>query len=516
MKKIQIASVLVALITLGAQTVSAQSVYSAYGYAGASSVSCVNLTQTLSYGSRGAQVSTLQAFLANQNFPGSGSWMVTGYFGNATRAAVIDLQQQHGIAQTGIVDGATRAVIYTASCGGVTPYVYGTNYGTTVGTVAPWNAYNNGSTVYPYNNNSGNNYNNTNYTNGINLNITSLSRNTGGSGDAVTIYGTGLDSYNNTVYLGTQAVNSVSSNGTSITFTIPQYVTAGTVNLYVANGRGVSNNLSFTVTSYSYGCGTYYPVSIYNTGYNNCNCGTYNPNPYNSYPYTNTSYNSACQNNYVNNTSAPTVSYLSPSNGAVGTVVTVFGTGLSASGNTVHFGTAIITGLYSADGRSVSFTVPSTLNGYGTQQIGLGSYAVAVTNSNGYTSNDASFTVTSTGTNTSNTLSVSYIAPTAGSVGTTVTIYGQGFTPDSIVHFGNGAIVNPIISNVYGIACTNSPTCQSGIMQSITFAVPTYLSAYCAANVACPQYAQMVTPGSYAVTVSNVNGTSNTNTFQVQ
>lgn len=499
MKNLKVAALVLALVTLGAQVAGAQSIYSPYAYAGTNTASCVTISQNLALGSRGAAVSTLQVFLVSQNFPGSGSWMVTGYFGNATRAAVVAFQQQKGISATGIVDNATRAAIYNASCNVSAPYVYGST------TIAPttWNAYN------------GYNYNNGGYTNGINLNLTSLSRNTGGSGDVVTIYGTGFDSYNNVVYIGTRAVNAVSSNGTSLTFTIPSYVSAGMQNLYVANSRGTSNTLSFTITSYSYGCGSYNPSIYGTTGYNGNCCNTYNPYPYSQYPYTNVGYQN-CVNNYTNNTSAPTISYLSPSNGAVGTAVTVFGSGFSATNNTVHFGNAIITNLYSPDGQSVSFTVPAQLNGYGTQQVGLGSYSVTVTNSQGYTSNDASFTVTSTIGNTNNTLAISYLSPVSGSVGTVVTIYGTGFTSDSTVHFGSGVVANPIISNIIGIACTNNPNCHSGVTQSITFTVPSYIAPYCAANMACPMYVQMVTPGSYSVSVVNINGTSNGVTFQVQ
>jgi hypothetical protein len=94
---------------------------------------------------------------------------------------------------------------------------------------------------------------------------------------------------------------------------------------------------------------------------------------------------------------SPTITYLSPVSGAIGDSVTIFGTGFSTSGNTVHFGSGVITNLGSPDGRSISFTVPSKLTGYGSQTVGLGSYYVSVTNASGYTSNTSTFTVNSLG-----------------------------------------------------------------------------------------------------------------------
>ena len=49
---------------------------------------CASISPTLSIGSRGAQVTALQNFLVSRNYPGGGNWMVTGYFGTATQAAV--------------------------------------------------------------------------------------------------------------------------------------------------------------------------------------------------------------------------------------------------------------------------------------------------------------------------------------------------------------------------------------------------------------------------------------------
>ncbi len=126
----------------------------------------------------------------------------------------------------------------------------------------PWNSY---TSIYPstYSNNYLNNNTypyNYSYNNLTSLNLTSLSQNTGFPGQQITIYGTGFDPINNTVYFGSTVLSNISSNGTSLTFTIPGYGTFGDMtNLYVTNSRGTSNTLTFTLYGGSYGCN---PASI--------------------------------------------------------------------------------------------------------------------------------------------------------------------------------------------------------------------------------------------------------------
>ncbi len=475
-----------AALSLIASTGVASAQYYSYStplYVGGAGSSCVNLSSDLSYGSRGASVSQLQGFLVSQNYPGSGSWMVTGYFGPATLSALRNFQSTHGLPVTGMADASTRSAIASVSCG----FTYGNYYGN--------NSYTNQYQQYPW------------------------------------------QSYYNNSYL--------------------------------------CNNMY----SYPY---------VYNAGNN----WGWNSGSSYSYPYCSTQ-------------STPTISYLNPSSGGVGTSVTVFGTGFSTSGNTVYFGNAVISNLSSYDNQSVSFTVPGQLVGYGNQAVYLGTYPVSVTNAAGYTSNTQNFTVTSLGSSgaptissingpasvsagqsatwtltvynpstsyatvsvnwgdnyayatnmssqqllvqgtqtlsfthtyysagtytatftvsgsggsntTSSTVSVyggsviqnspaaiSVLQPTSGSVGTLVTIYGSGFSASgNVVRFGSGAIMN-------------LPSNNNGAI--ITFTVPSYLSAYCPGNYACPQYAQLVTPGTYNVSVQNANGSvSNSATFTVQ
>jgi len=235
MKKITLISFLSALV-LGVATSPAM----AQTYSGIPTVgTCTTITSTLSKGSRGSDVLTLQSFLVNQNYAGGGSWMVTGYFGDATKVAVQNFQGAQGLPSTGIVDAATRDAISRVSCGGVsylptptlpTPY-FPIQY-----------------PQYPYN-----------------------------------------PGYNN-----------------------PQYFPAcGTTN---------------------FPCATV-PIALYS---------------------------------------------VAPNAGAVGSNVTIYGQGFSTTGNTVRFGTGIITNLSSPDGRSISFTIPANLTGYGSQVVSIGSYDVTM------------------------------------------------------------------------------------------------------------------------------------------
>jgi hypothetical protein len=381
--------------------------------------SCVNISRDLSLRTRGSDVLNLQTFLVSQNFPGSGTWMETGLFGAATHAAVSDFQQEQSLAVTGIADYATRNAIERLTCGGLVAYTAPT--ATTYPTTIPWNGY---GTNYPYG-----------YNNLVSLNLTSLSQNTGTVGTQVTIYGTGFDSVNNTVNFGSVALTNVPSNGTSISFIVPAYTTSGSVNITVTDSLGTSNALVFTVNSYGYGCGSnyLYPYNTYNSTYGG-SCGCANTYPY----YFGSSLSGNCGTSIPTggNITAPTAYYLNPISGGTGTSVTVLGSGFTATGNAVHFGTGVISNLISSDGQSVSFIVPTQLVGYGSQNTGLGVYNVSVTNGSGYTTNTLPFTVTSLGNNGS-TVTISGISgPTSVAVGTqgtwTVTLNNPNLSPVTV------------------------------------------------------------------------------------
>lgn len=346
MKKLYITPVLIALSILTADVATAQT----YPYPYVSGAKCAALAQDLSLGSRGNEVTTLQNFLVGQNYPGGGAWMVTGYFGQATAQAVRNFQNGQGLPFTGTVDSSTRTAIARATCGTQTNLPY------------------NQESTYPYNHNTTGN-----------LSITTLSQNTGFAGASVTIWGTGFDAFNNTVNFGTISLGNISSGGTSLTFVVPSYPSSGAVDLRVTNSRGTSNPISFTVVRNPIACGPY--TSYAGTYGSSCACSDY-----------------GCVGNLNPNAIvAPALYYLSPNSGGVGSTITVFGSGFTTTGNTVHFGSGVIANLNSPDGRSVSFTLPSRLTGFGTQILTLSTYEVYVTNSAGYKSNILPFTVTSLG-----------------------------------------------------------------------------------------------------------------------
>lgn len=585
MNKIFVSGILTTLLfAAGIASLPAQAMaqtYSPYTYGTYSSGlpgqgACVNITRDLSYGMRGSDVSSLQSFLVSQNFPGGGSWMVTGYFGNATLQAVRNFQSQQGIPMTGVADASTRAAISRVGC---LPGQGGLSYYQNYSGAYPYVSY---PSTYNYNFNNAYTYP---YASGQ-LALTSMSQNTGGPGTSVTLYGVGFDPVGNTVYFGTQALPAVASmNGTSLTFTVPAYYQTysyssnQTVQVYVTNSRGSSNSLAFTFNTYQYyGCNQY--------GYNYGLIGS-----------------GSCYQPYQPpvNLQSPVATYLNPAQGGPGTSVTIVGSGFSSEGNTVHFGNGIIANLRSVDGTSLSFTVPATITGFGSQVLILGSYPISFTNSQGYTSNTLPFIVTSvaplgasptiktvsgptslqTGAQgiwtitvnnpgyTNLTTSVSwgdsgvygYVAPqpqivvaqgiqtltfthTYYAAGTYTVVFtvtnpsGQSHSSSATVSVSGSNTNSVTISSlapssgpvgvqvtIYGtgFALGNTILFGTGAITnayspngtSLVFTVPAYLTPYCAPNMYCAQYAQQVTPGQYNISVQNQNGTSNTLSFQV-
>jgi peptidoglycan hydrolase-like protein with peptidoglycan-binding domain len=275
-----------ALLVVGPSVVLAQtyygySNYNVYGY-GQTYSSCTNLSSDLSNGSRGSEVSTLQQFLVNQRYPGTGNWMVTGYYGDATEAAVRNFQANRGLFQSGVVDWSTRNAIREYSCGG-SGYLGGL-YG--------YNSYQQPYTypAYPHG-----------Y--GISLRLDSLSTSSGVSGTTLTLYGSGFETTYNTVRFGASAAYGAGSlNGTSLTVTVPN-MAPGVYPITVTNGRGTSNSLSFTVI------GNPYPYYNYGYNYGNYNYGyNYLPAPAGAlyaggqaggyYPYQQYGYQPGCSTMY--------------------------------------------------------------------------------------------------------------------------------------------------------------------------------------------------------------------------
>jgi len=117
-------------------------------------------------------------------------------------------------------------------------------------------------------------------------------------------------------------------------------------------------------------------------------------------------------------------------------------------------------------------------------------------------------------------VSIYTISPSAGPVGTSVTITGTGFTDDNTIYFAGGAIQHVPATTVYtygqlGFACNGYPNC-SAPLQSITFTIPEAIGQYCAPGMYCTMLARMVTPGTYDISVGNdTYGKSNALQFTV-
>lgn len=431
-----------------AQTYYSTTPFSTYSGSYNSTSSCVVLSRNLSFGSRdaytGNEVSTLQRFLVSQNYPGGGSWMITGYFGNATAQAVRNFQVQNGIPATGVADAQTRLAIQQRTCGGYAHNPHNPGYG-----YYPQDPY------YNYHNQ---------------VRITSLSTYVAQPGTRVTIYGSGFDSYSNTVRLGSTVVGA-SGTGSTLTFSVP-YLNEGTYQLSVSNTRGTSNQMTLTIRS-QYGSGCTYPYAY------NCNPGTLSINS------------------------------LLPNAGSVGASVTIYGSGFSREGNTVHFGNGIIVNQRSHDGSTISFTVPFDLVGYGNEQVRLGTYNVYVTNQVGQHSNSLPFTVTSLGNYGTRPTITNVTGPHTLAVGSSgtwrIVVNAQANTPVTVgVTWGD--------EYLHGAASQTAQTYYLPTGQQTL----TFTHAYQHAGTYTPTFTVQNTAGSNTATASvMVTGSSNTNELRL-
>ncbi len=486
MNKIIVSS-FVAFVLCGASVASAQTFYPPFVSATYAGV-CTNLSGDLSFGSRGSEVSRLQTFLVTQNFPGSGSWMITGNFRSATLAAVRNFQQAQGLPITGMVGGATRAAISRVSCGGYSGYSNAYPYTT------PFNySYQNNTNcyyTYPYTCNNFYNYNN--------VTLSSLSVTTGLPGTSVTIYGSGFDYLNNTIYFGSTPIANVSSpNGTSLTFTVP-HVTAGTVGVYVTNSRGTSSTLNFNViggncTTQYYNCcpTTQSPLQyVQGQGYV---FGYQSQNQY-GYPY--------C----YPQTSAPTISSVNgPTSLSIGTLgtwtLTVNNQNNSYMTTSVNWGDA---GGYASAAPQTTYQQGSNTLTFTHTYYAAGTYTVTftVTNTSGQSNTSTATVSVGGGSGQYGNVTLSSISPMSGRVGTQIVLTGNGFSSlDNTVHFGIGG--------------TQHVPSQNGT--TMYFTIPSYVSpcdVVTQGNV-CAQYVQQVVPGPIQVYVRNSSGTTNTILFNV-
>ncbi len=285
-------------------------------------------------------------------------------------------------------------------------------------------------------------------------------RTTANVGDTVYLYGSNFISSSYILTTNSSGVsvqipvNQISSN--LMSFVVPQYMASGSKPIQVVNSLSYNTNASNTV---------------YLT---------------------------------VTGTSAPIITSLLPASGPVGTTVTIYGSGFGTSWNTVNFGSNIIPNVYSTNGTSMTFTVPSYTSPaclYSTPACSLpqtqvisGPYSVSVYNANG-TSNAVNFTVTGS----QNTApSIFMMSPSSGRVGTQVTINGSGFSGASLSFGGYSVPISYQTDN------------------QITFTVPANLN-YCPPNPNISCTAQFIppTPGNYSVMVTKNGQNSNALTFFV-
>jgi hypothetical protein len=223
----------------------------------------------------------------------------------------------------------------------------------------------------------------------------------------------------------------------------------------------------------------------------------------------------------VDNT--PTITNISPSSGAFGAALTIVGTHFTSSDNQIVFKGLSTGSTYyvnspqtSTDGTTLNAKVTSCpppviiANAMAQSCSGVvipaGQYTVTVVNSNG-TSNAVSFTITAGTTTTTAAPTITSVTPSSGAQGGSFTITGSNFTST-----GNTITLLAISAGSSGMTATaysvNSPqTSADGntIQFTLTSCPPT--------APLCPGVA--IREGTYSLSVSNANGSSNTVTFTV-
>jgi RHS repeat-associated protein len=305
--------------------------------------------------------------------------------------------------------------------------------------------------------------------------ITTLSPNSGAVGTSVTINGTGFGASqgSSTVKLNGSTATVTSWSDTQVVITVPNTISGSMI---VTEGGVASNGVAFTVpppqitsiSPTSGGVGT--QVTVNGSGFGPTQ-GNASVNFYNGWAGSVVSW-SATQivatvpshastgavvvtvNTIGSNTDQiftmfnPVITSLSPTSGAVGTSVTINGTGFGSTQgtSTVKLNGAAAT-VTSWSGTQIAATVPNAISGN------------VVVTEGGVASNGVAFTVPPP--------QISGISPTSGVVGTQVTINGSGFGPtqaNSNVSFNTwpGSVVSwsptQIVATVPAHAATGAVT----------------------------------------------------------
>lgn len=423
---------------------------------------CISVPYGLSAGSRNTSVLQLQQFLLGRNYPGSGAWMLSGYFGSATRQALKNFQMESGLSQTGITDTDTIAAIQRVSCGG-TPIVQTgvTSGGVTLTQGPTTTTASTCGTYYGYSPCP---------TTGVpgGPRIDYITPTNGATGSNVSIYGSGFSERGNSVHFGTAVIaNLFSSDGKTMSFSVPQSllgygnqsISLQTYNVSALNANGLeSNSMPFSVTSYG-------------TGSNAGSLITSVSSP--------TSIAAGMQGVWTVTATVPSGSYL---------------TATARWGDEVYSPTNPTT--QSTFGNQQTFTFIHTYQTTGT-------YAVTfnINTNDGRTASTAAG-VTVTGWNSSNSqVGITNVYPSQSTVGTVITIQGYGFTSsDNIIHFGQGGKKN--------VTSTNNGT-------TLQYVIPSYVSPCDLLGTSCGSPATQVSQGSYPLSVSNALGQSTNYTFYV-
>jgi PKD repeat protein len=203
----------------------------------------------------------------------------------------------------------------------------------------------------------------------------------------------------------------------------------------------------------------------------------------------------------------PGTNGLSISNISGPTSLSVGQTGTWAITTNAPYGSYMSTSVHWGDEGYYPYNTASAAQSYVSGQTSLshtysqaGTYTITftVTDSYGHTAN-ASQTVVVGGGSAYQTPVITSVTPNQGSVGTTVTIQGYGFGQNNTVYFGNGGTQN--VPSYNGT--------------SISYTIPLSIGAVCAAGQVCPMYLQLVTPGTYNISVANGYGQSSSVPFVV-
>ena len=368
-----------------------------------STESCASLTVDLSYGQNNNSVYILQDFLKRKGYL---QVTPTGYFGSLTVSAIKAFQIANGINPTGNADIPTRTKIQDIDC---------------------------------------------NYTN-------------------ITIGTTNTTSITSTI---TPIANKTDSAAPTITLTAnPAQVTAGQPTTLTWDSKNVIDQCKINAKD---SAGNSFSSTIDSSG--SKSTGAINKT---------TTYTVICYNKYgipgskrvmieiVDPTKittqkmvyaqASTINSITPSSGNRGDIVTIKGTGFLSTNSVIFDGVKIDSSLIlSKSSSSISFKIPeykSCLTTYcpppavNTIIETGGSKIIQVSNTNGF-SNDFIFTlpsnkITIAGATTVTQytppkLTISYINPTNGNRGDKATVYGTGFSSDSIVFFGGFKVANNLI-----------------------------------------------------------------------